>query len=62
MHNEDTSDIERPVEHDDEARRESVIAADDTGLVQQQELLHEVELENDGDEVDPASEAEPFTP
>ncbi|MBD5633577.1 MAG: hypothetical protein IAI49_03760 [Candidatus Eremiobacteraeota bacterium] len=41
MHNED---IERPSEHDDDGRRESVIAADDTGLVQQQETLHEIEL------------------
>jgi hypothetical protein len=40
MHNED---IERPVDRDDDLR-EAVTAADDTGLVRQQEVLVVAEL------------------
>jgi hypothetical protein len=40
MHNED---IERPTDHGDDLR-EAVIAADDTGLVSQQEILTVAEL------------------
>ncbi len=32
----------------EEAEREAVVAADDTGLVSQQERLHVVEVEDDG--------------
>lgn len=49
MHNED---VERSVDGADdheETQREAIVAADDTGLIQQQELLHEVEI-NDGGE------------
>jgi hypothetical protein len=34
---------------DENAEREAVTAADDTGLVAQQEWLHEVEIEGDGE-------------
>jgi hypothetical protein len=34
-------------ERDREAEREAVVAADDTGMLQQQELLHEVEIEGE---------------
>jgi hypothetical protein len=38
-------DKERKSDHDhDEERRQAVVAADDTGLVQQQELIVETEL------------------
>ena len=47
MHNDD---IERADDRDDEeTQHDAVVAADDTGMVQQQELLHEVEV-NDGGE------------
>jgi len=42
MHN----DIERPSDSDDDSGREAVIAADDTGMISQQELRVETELEN----------------
>ncbi|MBD5606147.1 MAG: hypothetical protein IAI48_13835 [Candidatus Eremiobacteraeota bacterium] len=45
MHNED--DEQHSAEED--TAHDAVIAADDTGMVQQQELLHEVEV-NDGGE------------
>jgi hypothetical protein len=35
---------EKAHERDREAEREAVDAADDTGMLQQQELLHEVEI------------------
>ena len=50
MHNED---IERPTERSDDVR-EAVVAADDTGLVRQQEVIAVAEL---GDA--PADEGEP---
>jgi hypothetical protein len=37
----------------DEARREAVNAADDTGMVRQQETLHEVEVDENGEAVAP---------
>jgi hypothetical protein len=46
MHMQESGDVERPVDHDAESHREGVIAADDTGLVQQQVVL-EVELEDE---------------
>jgi hypothetical protein len=42
MHNED---IERAGTHDDAPDAEAVIAADDTGMVRQQELLVHTELD-----------------
>jgi hypothetical protein len=36
---------EKARERDREAEREAIVAADDTGMLQQQELLHEVEIE-----------------
>jgi hypothetical protein len=38
---------EKAHERDREAEREAVVAADDTGMLQQQELLHEVEIESE---------------
>ena len=46
MHNEDT---ERTAERDEDTGHDGVIAADDTGMVQQQELLHEVEIDDGGE-------------
>ena len=46
MHNDD---IERADERDDDTQHDAVIAADDTGLIQQQELLHEVEIDDGGE-------------
>jgi hypothetical protein len=44
-------------EHDEtrdrEAEREAVVAADDTGMLQQQELLHEVEIEDEPERSQP---------
>ncbi len=37
----------------DEKRREAVTAADDTGMVRQQETLHEVEVDEDGEPIAP---------
>jgi hypothetical protein len=37
---------EKAHDRDREAEREAVVAADDTGMLQQQELLHEVEIED----------------
>ena len=51
MHNED---IERPTDRGDDLR-EAIVAADDTGLVSQQEILTVAEL---GD-APPAEEAQP---
>jgi hypothetical protein len=38
---------EKARERDREAEREAVVAADDTGMLQQQELLHEFEIEGE---------------
>jgi len=40
-------------ENDEEAEREAVFAADDTGLVAQQGRLHEVQVEDDGERSSP---------
>jgi hypothetical protein len=38
---------EKAHDRDREAEREAVVAADDTGMLQQQELLHEVAIESE---------------
>jgi hypothetical protein len=40
-------EYEKARDRDREAEREAVVAADDTGMLQQQELLHEVEIEGE---------------
>jgi hypothetical protein len=53
--NDKTHQNREDAEHDerDEVRREAVNAADDTGMVRQQETLHEVEVDENGEAVAP---------
>jgi hypothetical protein len=48
MHEKQEKHGTRKRNDDEDAEREAVTAADDTGLVAQQEWLHEVEVEDAG--------------
>lgn len=53
MHEKHEKHGSRKRDEDEDAEREAVIAADDTGLVAQQEWLHEVEVEGDAERSSP---------
>jgi hypothetical protein len=44
---------EKARDRDREAEREAIVAADDTGMLQQQELLHEVEIDGEPERSEP---------